>query len=198
MRLQPFETLSTRTMTDKENQGAVTIARTIWREKGLLGFYEGWEAYPFLSLKPALQETIIDQTRIAWLRWVGRAGLKGSEGFLLGGWGRIVTTLIMVRGQHSPKLPKPRWAHLTSALLCRRQYPLFKVRLLIASGNMEGLGVAGTVAAVVKTSGIAGLYRGMGPEMVRSTVYQSCLTGTKELLDAFNRSMISLLIGSGG
>ena len=63
---------------------------------------------------------------------------------------------------------------------------------------MEGLGVAGTVAAVVKTSGIAGLYRGMGPEMVRSTVYQSCLTGTKELLDAFNRSMISLLIGSGG
>ena len=62
---------------------------------------------------------------------------------------------------------------------------------------MEGLGVAGTVAAVVKTSGIAG-FRGMGPEMVRSTVYQSCLTGTKELLDAFNRSMISLLIGSGG
>ena len=88
---------------------------------------------------------------------------------------------------------------LVSYLLrCRRQYPLFKVRLLIASGNMEGLGVAGTVAAVVKTSGIAGLYRGMGPEMVRSTVYQSCLTGTKELLDAFNRSMISLLIGSGG
>ena len=73
----------------------MTIARTIWREKGLLGFYEGWEAYPFLSLKPALQETIIDQTRIAWLRWVGRAGLKGSEGFMLGGWGRIVTTLIV-------------------------------------------------------------------------------------------------------
>ena len=93
----------------------MTIARTIWREKGLLGFYEGWEAYPFLSLKPALQETIIDQTRIAWLRWVGRAGLKGSEGFLLGGWGRIVTTLIMVRGLRSPLL-KPPWAHL---ILCR-------------------------------------------------------------------------------
>ena len=59
----PFETVSTRVMTDTESQGSLSIACQIWRERGLLGFYEGWEAYPVLSLKPAIQETIIDQVR---------------------------------------------------------------------------------------------------------------------------------------
>ena len=169
MPILPFETLSTRVMTDTQRQGALPIARQIWRERGLIGFYEGWEAYPLLSLKPAIQETIIDQTKIAWLTWVGRASLRGSEGFMLGGWGRVLTTMLM--------------------------YPVFKVRLLIASGHMKGLGVAATTAKVVGGQGVAGLYAGMGPELVRGTVYQSFLTGSKEFLDGANALFVAALLG---
>jgi adenine nucleotide transporter 17 len=163
----PFETLSTRVMTDTQNQGALSITWQIWRERGLLGFYEGWEAYPLLSLKPAIQETIIDQSKIAFLSWVGRSGLRGAEGFALGGWGRVLTTMLM--------------------------YPVFKVRLLIASGNMKGLGVAATARKIVGEQGIKGLYAGMAPELVRGTLYQCFLTGSKELLDGANGRMLAAL-----
>jgi solute carrier family 25 (peroxisomal adenine nucleotide transporter), member 17 len=165
----PFETISTRVMTDKKNQGALSHVREIWRESGILGFYSGWEAYPVLSLKPAIQETIIDQSKMAWLAWVGRPALEGFEGFALGGWGRILTTMLM--------------------------YPVFKVRLLISSGNMRGLGVAGTVAQIVGEQGIRGLYAGMGPELVRGTLYQCFLTGSKELMDGVNGRLLSAMFG---
>ena len=76
----PMETISTRVITNKMREGPLTLARRIWAERGLAGFYEGWEAYPFLSLKPAIQETVIDQSKILFLAWRGRAALRGAEG----------------------------------------------------------------------------------------------------------------------
>lgn len=157
-------------MTDTKNQGALSHVRAIWRERGLLGFYEGWEAYPVLSLKPAIQETIIDQSKIAWLVWTNRNTLGGSEGFVLGGWGRVLTTMLM--------------------------YPVFKVRLLISSGNMKGLGVTGTVTKIVGEQGIRGLYAGMAPELVRGTLYQCFLTGSKELMDGANARLLAAIFRS--
>lgn len=154
-------------MTDTKNRGALSHAREIWQEQGLFGFYSGWETYPLLSLKPAIQETVIDQSKIAFLAWSRRSTLEGIEGFVLGGWGRMLTTMLM--------------------------YPVFKVRLLISSGNMNGLGVGGTVKQIVSENGVCGLYAGMAPELVRGTLYQCFLTGSKELMDEANGRVLAAI-----
>ena len=121
-----------------------------------------------MSLKPAIQETIIDQSKMAWLAWARRSTLEGFEGFVLGGWGRILTTMLM--------------------------YPVFKVRLLVSSGNMKGLGVGETVKQIVGEHGVRGLYAGMAPELLRGTLYQCFLTGSKEFMDGANGRLLAVML----
>ena len=109
----PFETVSLRVITSADRHGPLRVAADLWRADGIRGFYRGAGNYPVLSLKPAVQETVIDQTallfsRRGWPRRQGRgqggAGLAGggppsawakAGGFALGFWGRSVTTVLL-------------------------------------------------------------------------------------------------------
>ena len=86
----------------------------------------------------------------------GRADLTAGEGFVLGGWGRLLTTCLL--------------------------FPLIKIRLMVAAGYVPGLDVQGAFAMVVARHGVLGLYAGVVPELFRGSLYQCFITGTKEWL----------------
>ena len=53
-------------------------------------------------------------------------------------------------------------------------------------------GVWGMLAKIARVKGVAGLYRGVVPELVRGGLYQCVVTGTKDMLLAGN---VRLLMG---
>ena len=76
-------------------------------------------------------------------------------------------------------------------------FPIFKVRLMVQSGQQEGRSVREVARDIIKRHGVLGLYRGVLPELVRGTMYQCWLTGTKEGLQGMNYRMLLSLMGSG-
>jgi hypothetical protein len=129
----PFETISLRVITNKENHGPIRIVRNLWKAGGLGAFYHGVANYPILSIKPAVQETIIDQTKLIVLRIRQQAEMSAVGGFILGFWGRTVTTGIL--------------------------FPFFSVQTKVQTGNTGSDGVWATLAKIVREQGPLALYR---------------------------------------
>jgi hypothetical protein len=171
--IMPFETVSLRVITNKENHGPIRIVRDLWKAGGLGAFYHGVANYPVLSVKPAVQETVIDQTKLIVLRVRQQAEMSAAGGFILGFWGRTVTTGIL--------------------------FPFFSVQTKVQTGNTGSDGVWATLARIVREQGPFALYRGIAPELLRGGLYQCFLTGTKDMLFAGNLRLVlamSRLVGS--
>ena len=169
----PFETVSLRVITNKENHGPIRIVRNLWKAGGLGAFYHGVANYPILSIKPAVKDTIIDQTKLIVLRIRQQAEISAVGGFILGFWGRTVTTGIL--------------------------FPFFSVQTKVQTGNTGSDGVWATLARIVREQGPFALYRGIAPELLRGGLYQCFLTGTKDMLFAGNLRLVlamSRLVGS--
>jgi hypothetical protein len=85
--IMPFETVSLRVITNKENHGPIRIARDLWKAGGLGAFYHGVANYPVLSVKSAVQETIIDQTKLIVLRVRRQAEMEDGAYSLVRAYG---------------------------------------------------------------------------------------------------------------
>ena len=68
MPIMPFETVSLRVITNKENHGPIRIVRDIWKAGGLGAFYHGVANYPILSIKPAVHATIVVGVKVTCAR----------------------------------------------------------------------------------------------------------------------------------
>ena len=130
-------------------------------------------------------------------------GLSRAGGFALGFWGRTVTTMLLYPFFHvQTKVRLQLRLHL-QLLLVHMNYPMVAYSSLLGSPSrlqlptgadrQHGGGrVWGMLAKIARVKGVAGLYRGVVPELVRGGLYQCVVTGTKDMLLAGN---VRLLMG---
>ena len=130
-------------------------------------------------------------------------GLSRAGGFALGFWGRTVTTMLLYPFFHVQTKVRLQSAAFAAPSSSRElphghlQFPIGQAQVAynfqqVQTGNTGEDGVWGTLAKIARAKGVAGLYRGVVPELVRGGLYQCVVTGTKDMLLAGN---VRLLMG---
>jgi hypothetical protein len=147
----PLELMS---MRQSEGEGLITMFRKIYSTSGIAGFYQGWTAYLFGSVMPAIQYTGFDQGKRFYLAWLadGSKTLSPVASFILGAVSRAVADLIC--------------------------YPI-RVPQNVQQSSVHELRNESfwtIVTSVLRTEGIGGLYNGIMPQLTQGvrTVAHAC------------------------
>lgn len=160
----PFEAIATKMQTSKGGSLSAAVAG-VWNEKGIRGFYKGLSAYPVLCITPAITNAVFSQLKAFFLKSRPPTAVLGTaEAFFLGAVARTVATFIM--------------------------YPFLRAKTMMqASGNKGGsTNPIVIIMHVIKTQGIAAVYRGLGPELVRGVLSSAVTLMLKEKIYVINRA----------
>lgn len=164
----PLELLAMRMVTQKGvPRGVGAVARDLYNEEGLAGFYKGASSYLALAFKPAVQQAIFDQVKIRWLASSGRpmnSTLSFVEAFLLGCVGRFFATLLV--------------------------FPFQRAKQLNQGGKKMKGGFLQQIAQMHREGGLDLMYQGCSSELVRGILFQAILMGCKETLQAGNERLL--------
>lgn len=164
-------------------QSFLSTASSIARDQGLAGFYRGLFAYVILCGRPAIQNTIYGQIRLALIRArssrrsVGEK-ISALESFVIGAFARALATLIV--------------------------YPFIRAKVLAqaARGALDGEpkqpGMLWAMRAAVSAEGVSSLYRGIAPELVRGTLSSAIMLMIKEQSQSLSRAGLALVMNVGG
>lgn len=160
----PLDLVSTRMQTSAT--GSITkIADDVLKQSGPTGFYAGWKAYVGMAIKPAIQILIFEQVKRRLNRGYNKAlsaSLSFRDAFWLGALARLIATLIC--------------------------YPFFFARISAQSG-VQG-GVLAVLGRIYKAKGLAGVYSGLAPELMRGILFHAVNMATMEQLRAFNTKLL--------
>jgi hypothetical protein len=132
----------------------------IYREGGLAGFYSGVQAQFGLAFKPAISNAVFDQIKDAYLIRNSLSNLTFFEGFGLGAVGRVIATMFT--------------------------YPYLRARILASAGKGGTGNPMSMIAKQIQEGGVASLYSGFLPELVRGVTFQGINMACKEELMATN------------
>ena len=164
----PSQVLTNRMQTSSEPLGIVGAYREVIRTSGYRGLWAGAESYIVLAIWPALEMLIFDQFKRVILRSQGlplHSELSGGVAFLLGAAGRFTATTIV--------------------------FPTIRTRSLCQKG------VYATVPAAFRgmwaAGGLAGLYQGLVPELVRGVSFNAVIMAIREISIVFCRALLSPL-----
>jgi adenine nucleotide transporter 17 len=181
----PIDRVVKSMQTSGGNAGVLTVAKAINRDQGIAGFYKGLVAYFILCGRPAIQFTVFEQLRAVVL--AARAGgkkrpkaLSALEAFVLGALARCLATLVV--------------------------YPFIRAKVMAQAARSSPPAAAEpgddkvppsspptmmeSMAAVYREEGVAGLYRGVHPELLRGTLSSGVLLMIKERVYVFNRRLL--------
>jgi hypothetical protein len=70
------------------------VVNQVYSQDGLMGFYTGWWTSFVTSLNPAIQNTLFDQMKAAYLAKQTRSFLSMAESFWLGAFAKAVATVV--------------------------------------------------------------------------------------------------------
>ena len=154
----PLDVLTTKLATDKTNASAFVIMSNLMSEKGIAGMYKGYQAFFVLCLKPSIQYTIFEKLKgLVVASKVGNdKSLTAAEAFLLGMVARTVATIAVF------------------------PYVRAKVMLQAGGGQSANLTIPQMLRAVYEDEGLAGLFKGIGPELTRGVLSAALMLTVKE------------------
>ena len=176
------------------------LVREIHAEGGVGAFYPGWRAYSLLALKPAIQYTVFEQIKTAFLRsaarGVGGTGaravteLSAFQAFALGGRARAIATVIMFPLIRAVKIRQASGG-------CTKPGESGGNGQQAKSSNAElgEEGVVSTMTRVMREDGALALYQGMGPEIGRGVLSSALMMMVKEKIYAANQAALYALAG---
>lgn len=145
---------------DVKNQSTVSIAAKIWKEEGLLGFFQGLLPALILVLNPVIQFTCFERARL-WLQKVKRdRPLSGFDFFLLGAVSKLCATSITY------------------------PYIVIKSRMQLKQTNESGkyTSVISGLKSIVKNEGVRGMYKGIESKLLQSVASSAFTFAFKEEL----------------
>lgn len=149
--------------------------RDIFRDKGMLGFFAGFQAYFLLSLSPALFNTIFTQVKNALLKARGKpasAALGSGESFVLGVLAKATTVSMF--------------------------YPLMRaivVQQAATRKNAEGFLSSWQIMwKIYEEQGFTALYRGLVTTVLRDALNTAIGMVLKERLIAATRKALGVVI----
>lgn len=138
-------------------------------------FYKGISAYFLLALKPALQYTVYEQVKTAFLKSKTRKTLSAAEAFLLGMVARTVATVLV-------------FPFLRAKVLMQTQKQLQATKDEQQQQQQEQGGMtwlANTTALDIlwnqwQSKGLPGIFQGLGPELTRGVLSAALMLMIKE------------------
>jgi adenine nucleotide transporter 17 len=152
---------------------AFDVAGSIFRDQGWAGFYRGLWAYAVLCCRPAIQYTVFEQLRTLVLRSRQRAAngrpstsLTSIEAFALGAMARAIATFFV--------------------------YPFIRAKVMAQAASTEprSKSISGSLKGILATEGVAGLYRGVKPELFRGMLSAAIMLMIKERVLSFSKRLI--------
>lgn len=165
----PFEAIATRMQTTKglSTSQAVTA---IMKDDGVLGLYAGVSAYIPLCINPAITNTVFTQIKNILMRSRGKplnSSMGFLESFLLGAVARTVAICFM--------------------------YPFIRAKTVMQSPECKSTSALEVVKDMLKSDGFVGLYKGLGPELLRGVLSSAITMTLKERIYAQNRMLFLAL-----
>jgi len=171
----PLETIVTQFQTSK-NESLSTIIQNI-SSKGFLGFYRGYQTYPYVSLQPAIQYTIFEQLkRFVLLKRNSGSGtnaivLSALDAFVIGAIARAIALILT--------------------------YPYTKAKTLMQaergkSSNTEtsNQSITSFLISIAKRDGFLTLFNGLTPELARGVLSSAFMLMVKEKIYLYNVGLL--------
>lgn len=192
----PMEVIATRLQTGAAAGGVLQIVRSVLEESGARGFYKGFQAYFVLCLQPAIQYTVFERVKEAYLRRfkqastsLGALEVRALELFFF----FVLFCLLTTRAwcplntqTHTQAFVLGALARSVATLLL---FPYIRAKVIVQSKKKAAAakktdaaeptsgseeveeGIAGALQRVYSEEGVLSLYRGLGPELTKVGVY---------------------------
>lgn len=158
----PIDALTTAIQMSSKGDGALKVMLAMLSSKDTK-FYSALPAYYLLCLKPALQYTVYEQVKSAWLKSKSRRALTAMEAFALGMVARTIATVLV--------------------------FPVLRAKVLLQTQSnkreeSEGNAIPKTTTSILKQqwafAGLSGLYQGICPELARGVLSAALMLMIKE------------------
>jgi hypothetical protein len=164
----PLQVLTNRMQTSATPLGPRDALKEVMRDSGTSGLWQGAESYFVLAIWPALEVFIFDQIKRSILQSRGLSlmnEISGAEAFALGALGRFLATTIV--------------------------FPTIRTRSLCQKGVYPS--VPSALRSMYREGGIALMYQGLVPELVRGVSYNAVIMAVKEISVTLCRHVLTTL-----
>jgi hypothetical protein len=171
----PISNIATRAKTSHKNASITEIAQGIQQEKGLLGFWSGYEAALILTINPALTFAFYELLKRA-LPGQTTANPGARTTFLLAAVSKSLATAITypfqlakARAQASPRAPIEKTADQVKAEAQAAGHSIHAARDIGRRDLRDAAreSTFATVARIYREEGIESLYAGLGAEVLK-------------------------------
>ena len=148
----PVDAWTTKIQTTKDAPLKILLTMLSKREN----YYKGISAYALLCWKPSLQYTVYEQVKKAWVATRVDKSLTAIEAFVLGMVARTIATVVV--------------------------FPFVRAKVLMQTSSAEGgsTNVKDLLLEVYEKDGMAGLFKGLGPELTRGIFSAALMLMIKE------------------
>jgi adenine nucleotide transporter 17 len=169
-------------------------------------FYKGLSAYYLLCFKPALQYTVFEQVKAAWLQSKNaktggshsggnshqQSSLSAAEAFLLGMVARTIATVAVFPFLRAKVVMQTRKTTTTTTTSDADGTPDANGTSSDneSNGNKNKDSVLSLLLEIWQTKGVAGLYQGLGPELTRGIFSAALMLMIKEKIVVSVRSAV--------
>lgn len=161
----PVDAWTTEIKTNANGRAPLKVLLAMLSDKDR-NFYKGLSAYWLLCLRPALQYTIYEQVKAAYLKSKARTSLSSMEAFLLGMISRGIATTVVFPFQRAKVLLQTKDEDCTATTMSVLQHQLEKV-------------------------GISGIFQGLGPELTRGVLSAAVMLMIKERIGGSMQTLLS-------
>lgn len=165
----PLELLTTRQQTQKKDQkrSLLVLAREIYQQRGLVGFWKGYIASLVLVSNPAINFTVFDRLKLN-LQLIQRKQQSGNrlksismvQAFLLGAIAKAIATIIT--------------------------YPIIRAKILMqASKESKSQSMVQVLRRIGESDGMSGYYKGCDAQLFNTVLKSALLLMTKEQITKY-------------
>lgn len=162
----PLQVITNRMQTSAAPLGPRRALQEVIRDSGFGGLWQGAESYYILVIWPALEVFIFDQMKRSILQSRGlplASEISGPAAFALGALGRFLATTIV--------------------------FPTIRTRSLCQKGVYPSVTTA--LRGMYCDGGIALIYQGLVPELIRGVSYNAVIMSVKEVTVTLCRQVLT-------
>ena len=164
--IMPLEAVVSRVQNDKDNVGAVVLAKQMYREGGIGAFYVALDAYIVGALQPAIQFSFFDRIKAIMLK--GQQELSAAQSFLLG--------------------------VMASSLAVTVTYPIELARMIKQTTGNDTDSLLTILRKVVRAEGVLAMFKGLGPNLLQSVLSAAIMLMVKEKITRFTTRLLTALL----
>lgn len=189
----PLEYVAVQVQTSKTREGPVSVVQRTLSEKGVQGFYRGWQIYLLCAFQPMLLYPIIERVKAAMLRGKGEgAVLTANAAFWLGALSKAVastatypinTVRVIMQASSRKSDDSPKRA---SEIASNGDEPVRKT----SKPDVGSTNIFDVFTGVLREEGPLGFYKGLSGELAEGLLGAALQLLVKEKVTSATRMLV--------